>query len=120
MKKHGTTILLFLVFIIGLSLLLYPSFSDYWNSFHQSQVISAYAEQISSMDRDEYNDIWNSARAYNESLVDRSNSFLLSENQKLEYSQLLNLGGNGIMGYIEIPHIGVILPIYHGTDEAVL
>ena len=120
MKKHGSTILLVLVFVIGLSLLLYPSFSDYWNSFHQSQVISAYAQQISTMDRDEYDHIWSSARAYNSALMGRSNSFLLSGEQRLEYNELLNLGGNGIMGYIEIPHIGVILPIYHGTDEAVL
>lgn len=120
MKKHLSTILLLLVFLIGLSLLLYPSFSDYWNSLHQSRAIAAYTEQVANMDDDQYAQIWDAATAYNLSLTQRSNSYILSDEQEAEYEQLLNLGGNGVMGYIEIPTIGVSLPIYHGTDEAVL
>ena len=120
MKKHGTTILLILILLIGLSLLLYPSFSDYWNSLHQSRAIATYAEQVASLDTEKYTKIWEAAIAYNQSLTERPNSYILSDEQKAEYNELLNMGGSGIMGYVEIPLIGVALPIYHGTDEAVL
>lgn len=120
MKKHLSTILLFAVLLIGLSLLLYPSFSDWWNSFHQSQAVTTYVEQVASIDDSEYDAIWNEAWEYNQSLLERPNHYLLSNEQTAHYQQLLNIGGNGIMGYIEVPKIGVTLPIYHGTDESVL
>ena len=120
MKKHLSTVLLFAVLLIGLSLLLYPSFSDWWNSFHQSQAVTTYVEQVASIDDSEYDAIWNEAWEYNQSLLERPNHYLLSDEQTAHYQQLLNIGGNGIMGYIEVPKIGVTLPIYHGTDESVL
>lgn len=120
MKKHLSTIILFLIFFIGLSLMLYPTFADWWNSFHQSRAVAGYVEQVANMDNDQYEEIWNAAWEYNRSLIDRPNDFLLSEEQKATYEALLNVGGNGIMGYIEIPKIDVILPVYHGTAEAVL
>ena len=120
MKKHASTIILFVIFFIGLSLLLYPSFADWWNSFHQSRAIASYSQEVANMDDDRYEEIWNAAWAYNCSLVDRPNDFLLSEEQKQNYESLLNIGGNGIMGYIEIPKINVTLPVYHGTEESVL
>ena len=106
--------------VIGLSLLLYPSFSDYWNSFTQSKAITSYAEQVANLDSEEYDHIWSDAYEYNVSISDRRNIFLLSDEQRKEYNSLLNLGGDGIMGYIDIPSIDVLLPIYHGTTEAVL
>lgn len=120
MKRHGTTIILLIVFIVGLSLLLYPTFSDWWNSMHQSRAVASYVEQVANIDDDQYDRIWNAAWEYNASLSDRSNSFLLEVEEKAEYNALLNVGGTGIMGYIEVPTIGITLPIYHGTDEAVL
>ena len=120
MKKHASTILLFLVFFIGLSLLLYPSFADWWNSFHQSQAVASYVEQVANLDDEKYEEFWSAAWDYNRSLVGRHNAFLLSEEQKAEYDQLLNVTGTGIMGYIEIPELDIAYPIYHGTDEAVL
>lgn len=120
MKKHLSNILLVLMLVIGLSLLLYPTFSDWWNSFHQTQIISTYTEEVANMDTDKYNEIWEDAWNYNASLLERPNSYLLNEEQTAEYQKLLNIGGNGIMGYIEIPSINVLLPVYHGTDEAVL
>lgn len=120
MKKHLSTILLFLIFLIGLSLLLYPTFADWWNSLHQSRAIASYSEAVADIDDDRYKQIWDAAWEYNQSLIDRPNSFLLSEEQRLAYNQLLDVGGTGVMGYIEIPKIGVSLPIYHGTDAAVL
>ena len=120
MKRHGTTIILLLVLVIGLSLVLYPTFSDWWNSMHQSRAVTSYVEQVANIDKEQYERIWNAAWEYNASLTDRLNSFVLDETQKTEYNELLDIGGTGIMGYIEVPTIGVTLPIYHGTDEAVL
>lgn len=122
MKKKGnfTTILLFLIMLAGLSLLLYPSVSDYWNSFHQTRAIATYAEEVANLNRDLYDEIWAAADLYNASLTDRDNAYLLSDAQKEEYQQLLNVSGLGVMGYIEIPGIDCSLPIYHGTEESVL
>lgn len=120
MKRHGTTVILVIVFFVGLSLLLYPTFSDWWNSMHQSRAVASYVEQVANIDTDQYAHLWNRAWEYNASLAQRSNKYILTEEQKAEYDQILDVGGIGIMGYIEIPVIGVTLPIYHGTDEAVL
>ena len=120
MKKHGSTILLFLILFIGLSLLLYPTFADWWNSFHQSRAVASYVEQVSNMDDTQYDEFWSAAWDYNRSLIDRPNDYLLSKEQKEHYAQLLNITGNGIMGYIEIPKIDIVYPIYHGTSEAIL
>ncbi len=119
-KTSFSTIMLILMLVIGLSLLLYPSFSDYWNSFTQSRAIVSYAEQVAELDTEQYDHLWQGAYAYNEGLLDRRNMYLLSDEQRAEYERLLNLGGNGIMAYIEIPSINCMLPIYHGTSESVL
>lgn len=120
MKKNWSTILLIVILIIGLSLLLYPTFSDWWNSFHQSRAIASYTEQVANMDDEKYDEIWTDAWEYNQSLLENPNSFVLTDEQVVRYEQLLDVAGSGIMGYIEIPAIDVMLPIYHGTDEAVL
>ena len=120
MKKHGSTIFLFLILLIGLSLLLYPSFSDWWNSFHQSRAISTYSQEVANIDNEMYEEIWEDAWEYNRSLVGMGNHFILGDEQKAQYENLLNIGGNGIMGYVEIPNIDAMLPIYHGTAESVL
>ena len=121
-KKQGNFInaLLVLILLVGLSLLLYPSVSDYWNSFHQTRAIASYAEQVANLDNDTYDQLWEDARAYNQSLLSRSNAYLLSDEQKAEYDRLLDVSGLGVMGYIEIPSIDVALPIYHGIEESVL
>ena len=120
MKKNLSTILLFLVLFIGLSLLLYPTFSDWWNSMRQTRAINSYSEAVAAMNTEEYDAIWSAAWDYNRSLVERPNDYLLSEEQQETYTALLDIGQNGIMGYIEIPKIDVTLPLYHGTEEAVL
>lgn len=120
MKKHISTILLFLIFIIGLSLLLYPSFSDWWNSMHMSRVITDYVSLIEELDEDEYAGILEAAQAYNESLLTRTNGYTTTPEQQAQYPELLNFAGNGVMGYVEIPSINVSLPLYHGTSESVL
>lgn len=123
MKRKGstiTTVILVLLFVIGLSLLLYPTLSDYWNSLHQSKAISDYADNVADLSKENYDELWTAAKSYNASLVPRFNAFLLTDEQKEQYDSLLNFSGLGIMGYIEIPEINCSLPIYHGTDESVL
>ena len=120
MRKHLSTIVLLFILLIGLSLFLYPTVSDYWNSFHQTKAITTYTESVAALDNASYDAIWDAARQYNRNLLNRSNSFRLSEEQKAEYESLLDISGQGVMGYIEIPKIDVSLPIYHGTEDPVL
>lgn len=119
-KKNISTIILVLIFFVGLSLLLYPIISDYWNSFHQSRAIATYAEEVAELDDEDYEKMWQEAEAYNQKLSNQPNRWNLTEEEEEEYNRVLDIGGTGIMGYIEIPEIKVSLPIYHGTDEGVL
>ena len=122
MKKKGNflNILLVLVFFVGLSLLLYPSVSDYWNSFHQTRAIAAYAGEVAALDDGIYDELLEAARDYNQRLAQREEPLTQSEEDLAEYGSLLNLDGSGIMGYIEIPELKVSLPIYHSVDDGVL
>ena len=122
MKKKSSfvTAILIAAFFIGALLLLYPTISDFWNSFHQSRAIASYAEQVADLDENAYDRLWEDARIYNKTLGDRMNRFVMGEEQKKAYAALLNIADNGVMGYIEIPKVRCNLPIYHGTDEAVL
>ena len=122
MKKKSSfvTAILIAAFFIGALLLLYPTISDFWNSFHQSRAIASYAEQVADLDENAYDRLWEDARIYNKTLGDRMNRFVMAEEQKKAYAALLNIADNGVMGYIEIPKVRCNLPIYHGTNEAVL
>ena len=121
-KKINNFITLFLVLILlaGLSLLLYPTLSDWWNSYHQTKAIASYAADVANLSNEDYEKIWKAATEYNASLSERNSDYTLTEEQKSQYEQLLNVSGDGIMGYIEIPSINCSLPIYHGTQESVL
>ena len=122
MKKKSSfvTAILIAAFLTGALLLLYPTISDFWNSFHQSRAIASDAEQVADLDENAYDRLWEDARIYNKTLGDRMNRFVMAEEQKKAYAALLNIADNGVMGYIEIPKVRCNLPIYHGTDEAVL
>ena len=120
MKRNLSTIFLILVFMIGLSLLLYPSVSDYWNSLHQSRAIATYASAVAEIDRTDYDHLWQAAQDYNRNILSRPKAYAMSEAEQADYLAQLDVSGNGIMGYIEIPEIHCTLPIYHGVDEAVL
>ena len=120
MKNNKSTYLLILILLLGLSLLLYPTISEYWNSLHSSQAIAGYSEKVASLDKEDYGHIWEDAHIFNEGIHKRSNVFSLDDAEKEIYNKTLNLTGNGIMGYIEIPEIDCILPIYHGTSDTVL
>jgi sortase A len=120
LKKHLPTIILITVFIIGLSLLLYPTVSDYINSRHQSRAVTSYEEGIADLTAEDFSACRQAAEQYNASLLSASDRFLETADRKKAYDELLNPLGNSIMGYIEIKAISVKLPIYHGTDDAVM
>lgn len=120
MKKHLSTILLVLALLAGVSLLLYPSVSDYWNSMHATQAVTDYAQQVEHLDHTKYDQMLRAAADYNRSLLERSSDYALTDAQKQQYEELLSMDGSGMIGYIEIPEIKVQLPIYHGTSDGVL
>ena len=119
MKKIRSNFFLTAVFLIGLSLLLYPSVSNRWNSLHQTRAIVDYEAAMNDMIHRDYTALLTEAEAYNAQLAQISCP-LVNHGQIPNYQSVLNVSGSGIMGYITIPKLGVELPIYHGTEEAVL
>ena len=119
-KNRNTVILLVAVLLAGLSLLLYPLISNYWNSIHQSQAIATYMDDVAEVDDTTYDALWEEAQGYNASLLENENRFFPDEEERQQYEQLLSISDDGIIGYIEIPSIDVTLPIYHGTSEEIL
>lgn len=111
---------LVLVLLIGLSLLLYPTVSDYYNSFHQTRAIASYDQMVTDIGDDDSEKMLEEAEAYNEKLKASGPTWLMTDEEKAEYNRLLDVSGTGIMAYIEIPSIKVKLPIYHGVDQTVL
>ena len=128
MKKHIPTIIVCLMFTAGLSLLLYPFISNEWNTFRQSRLITTYDEAVAELEEGgliAYEEEWERAYAYNDSLVpyvlpDSFSTAEIPEEGSREYLSCLNLTGDGMMGYVQIPKIGVKIPIYHTTTEEVL
>lgn len=118
MRSKVVTIILVFLMIAGLSLLLYPTVADHWNSMHSSRAIATYSSSVAKMDPEALQRAWQNAVDFNKKLHTGINS--LNDNQIEQYNNLLNVDGSGIMGYIDIPAIKVSLPIYHGTSEAVL
>ena len=120
LKKYVIELILSIILVAGLCLILYPTVSDWWNSFHQSRAIASYVEKVEGMSEEDCEEMLAAARAYNEKLAAGNRGFVLTERELEEYRSLLDVSGTGIMGYVQIPSIGVSLPVYHGTDEAVL
>lgn len=119
-KRKWITIALLGVFFVGLSVLLYPAVSSYWNSITQSKVVEDYDAMLESLTPEDYSGLFEAARAYNASLA--ALDFPLNDYGILsqEYSEALNAAGDGVMGYIDIDKLQLKIPIYHGTDESVL
>jgi sortase A len=117
--KKCTTILLLLAFLVGLSLLLYPTVSDLYNAKHQSQAVEDYATQMAKLDDGETARLWEAAEQYNQQLVDKgTGAFYLSPEETADYEAQLSL--SEVISYVEIPSIRVTLPIYHGVEDNVL
>ena len=109
-----------IIFLTGLSLLLYPTVSNFWNSKHQTQVVAEYSDRIEKMGTREKKQALEQAEKYNQTLVSDAKRFTPSEEQEALYKSLLNADGTGMMGYITIPEIKCKLAIYHTVDDSVL
>ena len=121
MKRYiMTTIALAVLFLAGLSILLYPIVSDYLNSLSQTRVISRFNEELAQLSESDYSEIIEAAREYNERLASKPNRFALSESELEEYHSILDFTGRGVIGTLEIGVINVKLPVYLGTTETVL
>ena len=125
MKKKIPGIIFGLMFLIGFGILVYPTVADQWNTYRQSRLISSYERTISDMEPEDFTAEWEKARAFNDTLTQNSiyGDVFGEEDQELEdtdYWKVLNVGGDGIMGYLSIPKINIKLSIYHGTSEEVL
>ena len=119
-SRRLTNFLLVFILVIGLGILAYPSFSEYWNSFHSSRAIATYAEQVANLDAEKYQAIWEAALDFNEKLQAEGNHWAITPERHAEYEELLNVSGSGIMGYITIPKAEIDLPVYHGVSDGVL
>jgi len=119
MKKHFFSIVILIMFIVGLSVLLYPAISEYINSKHASRVISEYNEKLSDSSESELNELFAEAENYNKRIRDNPSAFF-EPSLIGGYEDVLDITGTGIMGYIDIDKINVELPIYHGIRKEVL
>ena len=119
MKKHLSTIFLVLILVVGLSLLLYPSVSNWWNEMHSSHAIADYEEIMANMSADDYSHLFEEALEYNRKLAAMDYP-LMYYDEVPGYYDMLKVTADGIMGHISIEKINVGLPIYHGTSEGVL
>ena len=120
LRKNLFTIIMVIVLIVGLCLVLYPKVSDWWNSRHATIAIDNYIEAVENIDTSELEERLKEAEEYNARLAEEGTHLTLSDEERERYYEILDVTGSGIMGYVEIPSIGVYLPIYHGTSEDVL
>lgn len=114
------TKVLIIVLLAGVALLLYPTVSNYWNSFHQSRAIGGYVERVDNMDNETYAKEWENARRFNEMIYQKRGFYSLTPEEREAYYNLLNLSNDGVMGYVNIPTLKLSLVVYHGIDENVL
>ena len=126
MKRKILNVLFALLFLTGFAILTYPTISDQWNTFRQSRLISDYQEVVSQMEEEDFEEVWAAARGYNQTFEQNSilsDAFGIDEAEHIEdteYWKVLNVAGDGGMGYLTIPKINIRLAIYHGTSEEVL
>ena len=125
MKRKISGIMFGLMFLLGIAILIYPTVSNQWNTYRQNHLISSYEELIGKMAEEDFTKEWEKANALNDTII-HNNIFgdVFGENgddiKNTEYWQILNVGNDGVMGYVSIPKINVKLSIYHGTADDVL
>ena len=119
MRSRKIWIILTIGFLVGISVLLYPAFSNYWNSKTQSRAIVNYESVLEYLEPEDYSAMFQAAYDYNEAL--RAIEFPLRDYEQVPgYYDILKLEGTSIIGYVKIAKIGVELPVYHGTSDTVL
>ena len=119
-KKNLSKVVLVVTFLAGLSLLLYPTVANWWNSFHATRSIASYDETIAALPPEQYDELFDAAIAYNETLLDDGGRYFPSDAEHQYYMDLLSIEGSEVLGSIQIPTQKINLPIYHGTSEEVL
>ena len=125
MKRKIANILFGILFLIGFGILIYPTVSDQWNTYRQNQLISSYENQVSDLTEEDFTDEWKKAEAFNSALT-QNNLYgdAFGEDDKdirtTEYWKVLNVAGDGVMGYLSVPKINIKLAVYHGTADDVL
>ncbi|MEE1218412.1 MAG: class C sortase [Ruminococcus sp.] len=120
MKKNISTIIIMLILLLGISLLLYPSVSDYINNVNRAKDITTYAQSVAKTDKKKYEKMLSEAVEYNSQLAKKPTHWRLSEEEAEIYNDILDVSDTGVMSYIEIPKLSCTLPIYHGTNVDVL
>lgn len=125
MKRKISGILFGLLFLVGFGILAYPTISDQWNTYRQSRLISSYESAVEEMTPEDFTQEWEAARQFNSTLTQNNiyGDVFASDQEELEnteYWKVLNIGGDGVMGYLSIPKINVRISIYHGTSDEVL
>ena len=125
MKKRLPSILVGLLFLVGLGIMIYPTVSNQWNTYRQNKLISNYEKIVDDMSDEDFSQEWQNAQAFNET-ISGNNVFAdvfgekSKDSENSEYNRVLNVNNNGIMGYNSIPEINIKLAIYHGTSDDVL
>jgi len=125
MKRTIMNILFGLMFLVGFGILIYPTVSNQWNTYRQSRLIDTYEEVIEKLEVEDFSEEWELVKGFNEQIEYNalySQAFGTEKNnmRESEYWNVLNIAGDGIMGYLSVPKINIKLAIYHGSEEAVL
>lgn len=125
MKRKISTFLFGLLFLTGFGILIYPTVSDQWNTYRQNQLISSYETRVSDLTEEDFTEEWNKANTFNATLAQNElYGDVFGEDgtdiKATEYWKILNVAGDGVMGYLSIPKINIKLAIYHGTADDVL
>lgn len=119
-NRSGDGLIPVLILLVGLAVLTYPTISNWWNSMHSSQTIASYVASVDSISDNEKKALIDKAKDYNLALFEKRIVFAMTDEDIAEYESLLDVTGTGIMGHVQISSLGIDLPIYHGTNEAVL
>ncbi len=120
MRNRIFNFILVVLLVAGIGLLSYPTISNLWNQAHTSRAVAVYEDAIQEIDTAAIEEELEKARTYNEKLLAAPDKDLFALENAEEYESILNMNGNGVMGYVEIPSISTTLTIYHGTEESVL
>lgn len=125
MKRIVSNILFGVMFLVGFAVLVYPTVSNQWNTYRQSKLITSYEEVVEEMEAEDFSEEWELARSFNDTIEYNAiygDAFGTedTELEDTEYWKILNVAGDGVMGYLSIPKINIKLGIYHGTEETVL
>ena len=119
-KKRATWIPLVIIMFVGLGLLLYPSVADWWNRGEAVKSVTRYADSVTLLKQEQIEQMLADARAYNADVAEHGRGGILSSEEEAWYNSVLDVNGDGMMGFIEIDKIDVTLPVYHGTDDLIL